>query len=456
MAGIGYSIVAFVIAISVLVAVHEYGHYWAAQRVGIKALRFSIGFGRVLWSRRMGRDKTEFVISAIPLGGYVKLLDEREAPVPDAELHRAFNRAPIPARMAVLVAGPLFNFLFAIAAYWFIFVVGISGVKPVIGHVETDSLAWSAGLEAGDEIVDVNGVDAGTWSGASIALYEDLTDDGIIQLRVRNDRGTEKDVTIDARANLRSLLEPDALFSGLGFEPWRPTIDARIGEVLAGGPAESAGMLAGDLIVASDGEPVPNWSDWVELVRSRPGDEMRVTVDRGGEMLDIDVLIGSEVSDGGVIGRVGVAVQPPAEGAFDHMLAVQQYGPLAATGHAARKTWDVTMLTLRLLGRMVVGDISVKHLSGPINIAAVAGVAASIGIIQFLSFLSIISISLGIINLMPIPMLDGGQLVYQLVELVKGSPVSERTQLIGQQIGIVLLLMLMSFAFYNDIVRLMG
>ena len=193
MAGIGYSIFAFVVAISVLVAVHEYGHYWAAQRVGIKALRFSIGFGRVLWSRRMGRDKTEFVISAIPLGGYVKLLDEREGPVPEADLHRAFNRAPIPARMVVLVAGPLFNFLFAIAAYWFVFVVGIAGVRPVIGNVEPDTMAWSAGLEAGDEIVDVNGVDAATWSGTSLALYEDLTDDGIIQLRVRNDHDDQNE-----------------------------------------------------------------------------------------------------------------------------------------------------------------------------------------------------------------------------------------------------------------------
>ena len=448
------SIAAFVVAISVLIAVHEWGHYLVARALGIKVLRFSIGFGRPLWSRRSGPDKTEYVIAQIPLGGYVKLLDEREAPVDPSERHRAFNRQPIPNRMAVLVAGPAFNFFFAVIAYAAMFMAGIPGMRAIIGSVEPDSHAAQADIRVGDQIVAVAGRDTPTWETAVLAIVDDMLADGQIDLEVVDDEGVRRSATLDVRGEESALTEPGALLQGLGMRPFTPVIPALLAEVSDNGPAERAGFVAGDRIIAADGVAIEHWTGWAEYVRERPGETILVTVERGGEEFELDVVIGEIETDGRIIGRFGAAAEYPRE-TIERVYTVQRFGPIAATGAAVARTWDMTTLTLRMLWKMVLGDVSVRNLSGPINIAQYAGQAARFGLAPFLSFLAVVSISLGIINLLPVPMLDGGQLVYQMAELVKGSPVSERAQILGQQVGIVALILIMSLAIYNDIARLM-
>lgn len=449
------AIVAFVVAIGILIAVHEWGHFLVARAVGIKVLRFSIGFGRPLWRRVAGRDQTEYVLAKIPLGGYVKLLDEREGPVDPAERHRAFNNQPVWSRMAVLVAGPAFNFLFAVIAYWMMFMAGIPGVRPVIGAVEPESFAAQSGVVAGDEIVSVGGRETQTWENAVIAVIDDMLTDGRIEFELKDEEGITRSAILDVRGSESALTEPGALLTGLGLKPYSPVIPAVIAEVTEDGPAARAGFEAGDRVLAVDDVPVTDWSAWAEYVRERPDQEMVVLVERDGQQFDLRVIIGAVEQDGRRIGRFGAAAEYPRD-VYERLFAEQRYGPVAAAGVAAAKTWHMSTLTLKMLWKMVLGEVSVRNISGPINIAQYAGQAASFGLTSFLSFLAIVSISLGIINLLPIPMLDGGQLVYQLAELVKGSPVSEKTQIVGQQVGIVALILIMSLAIYNDISRLIG
>lgn len=449
------AIVAFVVAIGILIAVHEWGHFLVARAVGIKVLRFSIGFGRPLWRRVAGRDQTEYVLAKIPLGGYVKLLDEREGPVDPAERHRAFNNQPVWSRMAVLVAGPAFNFLFAVIAYWMMFMAGIPGVRPVIGAVEPESFAAQSGVVAGDEIVSVGGRETQTWENAVIAVIDDMLTDGRIEFELKDEEGITRSAILDVRGSESALTEPGALLTGLGLKPYSPVIPAVIAEVTEDGPAARAGFEAGDRVLAVDDVPVTDWSAWAEYVRERPDQEMVVLVERDGQQFDLRVIVGAVEQDGRRIGRFGAAAEYPRD-VYERLFAEQRYGPVAAAGVAAAKTWHMSTLTLKMLWKMVLGEVSVRNISGPINIAQYAGQAASFGLTSFLSFLAIVSISLGIINLLPIPMLDGGQLVYQLAELVKGSPVSEKTQIVGQQVGIVALILIMSLAIYNDISRLIG
>ncbi len=449
------SAAAFVVAIGLLVAVHEFGHYWVARRLGIKVLRFSIGFGKPIWRRVAGADATEYVISSIPLGGYVKMLDEREGPVPGADRGRAFNHKPIPARIAVLVAGPAFNFLFAIAAYWLMFVAGVPGLKPVIGEVAPDGPAAQAGLLRDDRIVAVGDVETATWEGALLAMLDDMLDDGRIRMRVVDSRGSERSAVIDVADRTEALTEPGALFPGLGLSAWAPEIPARIESVEPGGAGERGGLLPGDLIVAAGEERIETWNQWRDFVRARPGETVSVRVERAGRQVMLALDIGEAVDGNERIGMTGTRPVAP-EGIGDHMIAEQRYGPLDAIGVAVGKTWDMTALTLRMFWRMLTGDVSLKNISGPINIAQYAGYTAAAGGVAFLSFLAIVSISLGILNLLPIPVLDGGQIAFQLAEAVKGSPLSQRAEIVGQQIGLFLLLMLMSFAFYNDIARLVS
>ncbi len=453
MSNVFISIFAFVAAISVLVAVHEYGHFWVARKLGIKVLRFSIGFGKPLWRRVSGPDATEYVIAAIPLGGYVKLLDEREGEVAAADLPRAFNRKPVGHRVAVLVAGPAFNFLFAIVAYWLVLLIGVPGLRPVVGEVDPQSEAARAGLVAGDEIVAVGSRATGTWEATLLAILDELLDDGSVPLEVRDASGRQRDLRLDLAGRESELTEPGKLFSGIGMRPWRPHLLPVINEVLPGYAAERAGLQSGDRIVAADGEPIGDWQDWFTFIRAHPEETVSVELERGGAPLVLELAIGREGPEGetyGYIGASGVAPEIPPE-----MVAEQRYSLLPAFAAALEKTWDMSALTLKMLWKMVLGEVSVRNISGPINIAQYAGYTASIGLAPFLSFLAIVSVSLGLINLMPIPMLDGGQLVYQFAELVKGSPVSMRTQIVGQHIGIALLLVIMSFTFYNDIARLM-
>jgi regulator of sigma E protease len=449
------SAAAFLVAIGILVAVHEYGHYLAARLIGVRVLRFSIGFGRPLWVRRAGPDRTEYCLSAIPFGGYVKLLDERDCPVALGEQQRAFNRQSVPARIAVLAAGPLLNFVFAVVAYWCMFMIGVPGARPLIGEVTPDSIAARAGLADADEIVRVGDRPTATWESAVVAMLDEMLEEGRIRLVVRDASGRERMVSLDTVDRAAELTEPGQLFPGLGLAPWSPTLPPVLGQLVAGGAAERSGLAPGDRIVRADGVPVESWPAWVETVRSRPGETLAVVVERDGRDLDVVLTIDRATTEEGEIGRIGASPQVP-EDLYDEIRATERYGIGAAFGHALAKTWEMASLTVRMMARMVTGDVSVKNISGPINIAQYAGYSASIGLSPFLSFLAVVSLSLGILNLLPVPMLDGGQIAYQLAEAAKGSPLSERAQLIGQQVGIALLLMLMSFAFYNDISRLLG
>jgi regulator of sigma E protease len=449
------SLLAFIVALSLLVAIHEYGHFWVARRLGVRVLRFCIGFGKPVWSRIAGRDPVEYAVAAIPLGGYVKLLDEREGPVPADQLHRAFNRQTPARRIAILLAGPAFNFLFAIVAYWLMYVTGVTALKPVIGAVAPESYAAAAGLRAEDEVLAVAGRTTATVMDAQLALIDELVSTGRTDVTVRDVDGRVRTVRLAVEGDRRPLSEPGDLFERLGMALWEPVLPALLGDLDPEGTASAAGLRPGDLIVAADGEPVDDWSTWVDYVRARPGATVTVDVVRDGATLPLELAIAAVSVDGEQIGRIGAGVRVP-DGLYDRVLTRQRYGPIAALGEAAARTGQMSGLTVRMLYRMITGDVSPKNISGPINIAQVAGYTASAGLAPFLRFLAIVSISLGILNLLPIPMLDGGQIAYQLAEIAKGSPVSERAQMIGQQVGILLLLLLMSFAFYNDISRLSG
>lgn len=441
------TIITFVVAIGILVAVHEYGHFWVARRLRIRVLRYSIGFGKALWSRTSKADGVEYVIAAIPLGGYVKLLDEREGNVPESLAHQAFNRQPVWKRIAVLLAGPAFNLVFAVLVYWVLFTAGVPGLKPFVGEVAPNSIAAQGGLRQNDQIVSVGGSRVDTLEAAVLGIIDDLVDDASIALIVRGEDGAERNVTLEVGERRRSLTEPDALFPGLGFQVGRPPVRAIIAQVIDGSAGARAGLRAGDEIVTFDGEPVESSNQLTEWVRSRANQTVELGILRDGSTRHIPVSIDEQEVAGERIGRIGVA--------FDlaQMYTLQQYGLGSALGQAATKTWDMSVFTLQIVGRIFTGDVSLKAISGPISIAETTGFAARQGWRTFLSTLALISISLGILNLLPIPILDGGQVVYQLAELVKGRPVSERALLVGQQIGIAMLLLMMTVAFYNDIAR---
>jgi regulator of sigma E protease len=457
MLDLGSSILAFIVAIGVLVAVHEFGHFWVARKLGFKVLRFSIGFGRPLlrW-RGKGPDYVEYWISAIPLGGYVKMLDEREAPVPAADSHRAFNRRPIPARIAVLLAGPGFNFLFAIVAYWAMFVTGVPGIRPIIGAVTEGSVAAEVGIRAEDEIEAVGGRPTETWEHATLAIFDELLADARIDLTVRGADGDARSVVLDVQGREAELTEPAALFTGLGLRPG-PVMPAVVDGFTEDSPAQRAGMRVGDEIVAANGDDIVGWEQWVEFVRARPGETVDVTVLRDGAEVTFPMTIGEQSEAGETVGRIGAqrpATLPPET--LERIQAEQRYGVLESFSRGVEKTWEMSALTVRMLVRMVVGDVSLKNMSGPITIAAYAGDSAQAGLSAFLNFLAVVSISLGILNLVPIPLLDGGQVVYQVAEGLKGAPLSERAMALGQQIGVFFLIVLMSFVVYNDLSRLFG
>jgi regulator of sigma E protease len=452
MNGFLFSLVSFVVAIGVLVTVHEYGHFWVARRLGVKVLRFSIGFGKPLWKRTFGRDATELVVASIPLGGYVKMLDEREGEVAEEELTRAFNRQPVATRIAVVIAGPAFNFMFAILAYWIMFVAGVPGMKPVVGEVVPSSYAAVAGIRSGDEIRSIENQPTPTWEATIMALLNsNLDEKDAISLTVVDKEGKERH--LQARFEVPdALLKKGGVLDNFGLGPWQPP--ALIERLVAGGAGERAGLLPGDEVVHADTTPIRNWQQWVDYVRERPGKPIAMQVLRNGKLVDLVVTPDRESEKGVIIGRIGAYVQLPGEDERATMRVVTRYGPVEAVTQALNKTWEVTTLTLRTLWKMVSGRASVENLSGPISIAKYAGQSASVGLATFLGFLGIVSVSLGVLNLLPVPILDGGHLLFYLVEMVKGSPLSETAQLVGQKIGITLLLALMSLAFYNDLVRL--
>jgi regulator of sigma E protease len=449
----------FVVAIGVLVAVHEFGHFWVARRLGVKVLRFSLGFGRSLWRRKAGADQTEYVIAVIPLGGYVKMLDENEGEVAEHERHRAFNNQPLWKRIAIVVAGPAFNFLFAIFAYWLTFIIGIGGLKPIIGEVDADGIAAASGLAAEQHIVAVDGRSTHTWQSVVESIIGATLKDGTLRLEVQEPGAAPRTVMLDLQGLGVDEFSRGRLFESLGLVPKRPTIAPVIGQVEADGPAHRGGLRSGDRVLALDGKALDSWREFVNYIRAHPEQSVEMQVQRGGATLSLVVrpaaVLSNEGTEGASYGRIGAGVTPPDTEQGDYYATVR-YAPWTALSKAALKTWDMSILTLRMLWKMVTLEISVKHLSGPISIAQYAGFSAEIGITRFLDFLAIVSISLGILNLLPIPILDGGHLLYYLIESVIGRPVSEEAQFLGQRLGIAMLVGLMGLAFYNDLARIFG
>ncbi len=449
------NILAFIVALGVLITFHEFGHYWVARRCDVKILRFSIGFGRAIYKKHFGKDNTEFVLAALPLGGYVKMLDEREGEVKEEELPRSFNYKPLWQRFAIVSAGPVFNFIFAIIAYWIIFIAGVNGLKPIIGEVEPSSISSQSGLAQGQEILSVNGLKTPTWSTVIDQLVNHTVNADVVDLTITDNDGVEKNVEIDLSKISIDEMAEGKLLEALGLSIIELKLAPIIGEVLPGGVAEKVGLLEGDKIVRVNNEAVTSWGEWVEIIRKSPDKVLELQVSRGGTTMNFEITperveVGDEI-----IGRIGAAAFRPDE-MFDSYFTVESYSLPTAFTKALKKTWEMSVLTLRVLGKMLVGEASVKNLSGPISIAQYAGQSAGIGLIAFLSFMAIVSVSLGVLNLLPVPLLDGGHLMYYLIELVIGKPVSEAIQIAGQQIGLVLLLGLMSIAIFNDITRLLG
>ena len=447
-----HHLLAFVFTLGILITFHEFGHFWIARKCGVKILRFSIGFGRPLWKRCFGDDRTELVVALLPLGGYVKMLDEREAPVPEPELNRAFNRKPLAQRFAIVLAGPLFNFLFAILAYWIMYMVGLTGLKPVIGAVQPSSAAAVAGLQADEEIIGVDSQHTATWTMVVDAMITDIVADKTVALRVRSKDALERPVILDLHSiSIDDLAEKDLLRS-LGITPKQLVLPPIVGELQPAGAAQRAGFKSGDRILQVDNVAIPDWKVFVEYIRARPNQLLQVEISRDEQVLLLPLRTDKkDAGDGKTIGYIGAGNQ-----LVPSLLARESYTLIPALARALVRTWDMSWLTLKMLGKILTGEASYRNLSGPVSIAQYAGESAQNGVAAFLWFLGIVSVSLGVLNLLPIPLLDGGHLMYYLIELVRGRPVPEAVQAVGQQIGLALLLGLMVLVFYNDLSRVMG
>ncbi len=445
-----YTVVSFLIAIGILVAIHEYGHFWVAKKLGVKVLRFSIGMGKPLWKKNFGKDNTEFVLAAFPIGGYVSMLNEQEGEVDESEKHRAFNRQAIWKRSLIVLAGPAFNFLFAIIAYWSIAVWGVTAPKSVINQLEPGSIAAQAGLERGMEIVSVEGWDTTTWNAVFQEMLPRLVERSTVSIKAKDSSGIVRDFDLELHSlNIdRDIRQPfDAM--GIYFFDAPAIVD----EVVEGKSAEQAGIIAGDRIVSLGGKTINHWNQIGRYIEKRANMEIPAVVERDGQLLDLTIKPYEITYKGRTFGRVGI-VSKPDRSSQKFEYAENQRGPFEAIGYSLHRTWSISYVTLRVLGLIITREMSLTNISGPVNIAVVAGQSASIGIDRYILFLALVSISLGILNLLPIPVLDGGHFFYYIVEAIKGSPVSETVEAIGQRIGIMLLVMLMLLAFYNDIMRL--
>jgi regulator of sigma E protease len=447
-----YTVFHFIVAIGILVSFHEFGHFWVARKLGVKVIRFSVGFGKVVWSYQKTPDSTEYVLSAIPLGGYVKMLDEREQPVITEDLPYAFNTQTLLTRTAIVAAGPIFNLLLAIILFWSVFMIGETGMRPVIGQVEVGTLFDEAGFVNGEEIISINNEPTPIWSEAISLLFSyAMQGDQEIVVAVKDSDDIEK-------VRLLKIKNEDSehaelLYKRLGLKPWSPDLDPVIGKVLDLGSAKQAGLQEGDLIITADNEPIKNWVQWVEYIRSHPEVSIQLVVEREGVRLPL-LLVPERIEDEAKdYGRIGASVAIP-EAIMDYLRVEYSLAPDKALFAAIEKTWFYSTNSLLMMGRMIVGKASVKNLSGPISIAQYAGKSAEMGLVPFLKFLAVVSISLGVLNLLPIPMLDGGHLMFFAFEAIKGSPVSDRVQILFQNVGMLLLFSLMFFAVFLDIERL--
>ncbi|MEE3879582.1 sigma E protease regulator RseP [Vibrio sp. YYF0003] len=452
MTGILWNLVSFIVALGILVAVHEFGHFWVARRCGVKVEKFSIGFGKSIW-KKMGKDGTEYSISMIPFGGYVKMVDSRVDDVPQHEKHLAFDQKPLWKRTSIVAAGPIFNFLFAIFAYWLVFLIGVPAVKPVVGDVTPNSIVAEAGIESGMELKAISGIKTPDWESVNMGLISHIGDDLMtVTVEANDEIGSEVTKTLDLR-DWKFDPETESAMHSLGFEPYTPEIYTTIQQVTEGGAAELAGVMPGDEIVSIAGKTVTVWDDVVEAVRSNPNTPIELTVLRDGYHQNLTLTPGSrELANKDVIGFAGIAPEVaewPESYRFD-----LQFGVFESIGKAIDKTGQVVGLTVSMLKKLVVGDVGLNNLSGPISIAKGAGATADYGLVYFLGFLALISVNLGIINLVPLPMLDGGHLLFFAIEAVIRRPVPERIQEMGYRIGGAIIFSLMALALFNDFTRL--
>ncbi|MEP7155893.1 MAG: RIP metalloprotease RseP [Betaproteobacteria bacterium] len=447
------TIAAFILAIGILVTIHELGHYWVARWCDVKILRFSIGFGRPLWLRRRGPDQTEWVIASLPLGGYVKMADERDDSVEEKDRSRAFNNKPVWQRILIVAAGPVANFLLAAIFYWVLLLAGMPGIKPFVAAAPTGSAGAQAGFQEADLITGINGREVRTWTDARLILLDVASAHGVAEVSVLNDRQQTALRRLDLAGVAKEDLDRDFL-ARVGVRAYYGPSSTTVEIVNKNSPAERAGVLRGDRIISLGGEPIQRWVQFVDITQANAGRALAMEVERAGSRLEMSVTPERTTENGTAVTRVGIAFKfTPLEASI--LNTIVRYGPLEAIPRAWTMVWDTSIFSIKMMGRMLTGDVSLKNLSGPITIADYAGQSAMLGWISYVNFLALISISLGVLNLLPVPVLDGGQLMYYMAEILKGSPVSDRTMQIGQQVGLTLLLGLTAFAFYNDIHRLL-
>ena len=451
-----YTVASFIVALGVLIVFHELGHYWVARWCNVKVLRFSVGFGQPLRTWVRGTDRTQWVLAAVPLGGYVKMLDEREGPVEPAELPRAFNRQTVWKRIAIVAAGPIANLLLAVVLYWVLFLHGVPGIRPVVDWPAAGTAAAQAGFAAGDTITRIGDEAVSTWQDARWVLLKGAVHRGTVAVQVM----TEREETAVRNLNMSGLTPADLdgdFLKTLGIAQFQIKVPPQLGRINAGSPADRAGLQSGDELVALNNTKLQTIEQAIEIIREHGGKPLIVEVRRvgaGAMTMQATPEIVKE-SDGRSIGRLGAVLQPRRD-VYDKYRVEVRYGPLESLQRALLKTWDTSIFSLKMLGKMLVGEVSLKNLSGPITIADYAGQSAQHGWISYLVFLALISISLGILNLLPIPLLDGGHLMYYIVEIFKGAPVSDQAMEFGQRIGMGLLLLMMAFALYNDVNRLIS